>query len=137
MPSSPSRSRRSTRAVYRAVLDALDHVLEEGIPRGAVVGVPLEVVFEWERALMHAEASVSALRARWTRVRAGDPALVPLVVVARAVAAGARAAGLGPAIDAGGLPAVAELERTLAAALAHARAAHDAALQAALSGSAA
>jgi hypothetical protein len=48
---------------------------------------------------------------------------------------GARAAGLGPRIDAGEFRELAALEGALAAALAHARAAHDDALRAALTGS--
>ena len=132
----PSR-RPSARTVYGAVLDALEHVLEEGVPRTAVASADFSVLLEWERAFAHAERATSALRARWAKVRAADRALVPLVVVARAVAMGARAAGLGGRIDAGELPEFASLERALAAALAHARAAHDDALRSALTGPAA
>ena len=127
----PAR-RRSTRAVYKAVLDALEQVLEEGVPRSAVATADYAVLLEWERAVTHAERAVIALRERWRRVRANDPALVPLVVVARAVAMGARAAGLGDRIDAGHFPELAALEAALAAALAYARAVHDEALGAAL-----
>jgi hypothetical protein len=135
-PSSP-RARRSTLAVYGAVLDALDRVLEEGVPRAAVRGASLDVIVHWERTLGHAEAAVAGLRARRPRVSADDPALVSLVVVARSVAALARQAGLAGGIDAGRHPGLAALEASLAAALAHARAAHDEALRAALTDSAA
>jgi hypothetical protein len=128
---------RSPPAVYGAVLDALDLVLEDGVPRRAVDEASLDVIVHWERTFGHAEAVVAGLRARWPGVSAKDPALVSLVVVARAVAALARDAGLADAIDAGRHPALAALEAALAAALAYARAAHHAELQAALSGSAA
>ena len=137
MPSSSPRARRSARSVYGAVLDALDLVLEDGVPRGAVGEADLEVIVHWERTLGHAEVVVTGLRARWPRVPATDPALVALVVVARSVAALARDAGLAGAIDRGRHPAFAALEAALAAALAYARAARHAELQAALSGSAA
>ena len=135
-PSSP-RIRRSPLAVYGAVLDALDLVLEDGVPRGAVGTAQLDVIVHWERTLGHAEVVVSGLRSRWPSVPAADPALVSLVVVARSVAALARDAGLGGAIDAGGHPAFATLEAALADALAYARATRHAALKAALTGSAA
>lgn len=135
-PSSP-RIRRSPQTVYGAVLDALDLVLEEGVPRGAVEGAYLDVIVHWERTLGHAEVVVTGLRARWPAVPVADPALVSLVVVARSVAALARDAGLAGAIDAGRHPAFAALESALADALAYARATRHAELQAALSGSAA
>src|SRR5688500_5739355 len=109
MSSSP-RARHSSLAVYRAVLDALDAVLEAGVPRGAVRGAALAVILDWERLLTHAEAAVARLRGRWPDVRPDDPALVPLVVVARSVAAQARQAGLGAAIDAGRHPALTALD---------------------------
>ena len=135
-PSSP-RIRRSPLAVYGAVLDALDLVLEDGVPRGAVGAAQLDVIVHWERTLGHAEVVVSGLRSRWPAVPAADPTLVSLVVVARSVAALARDAGLAGAIDAGRHPAFAALEAALADALAYARATRHAALQAALTGSAA
>jgi hypothetical protein len=131
MPPS-ARARRSDLAVYKAVLDALDQVLEDGVPRSAVVGAELALLAEWGHTWTRADAALAGLRARWPPVDAADPALVALLVVARAVARLAHDAGLTAAIAAGHHPAIATLAASLDSALSYARAAHHGVLQAAL-----
>lgn len=123
--------------VYGAVLDALDLVHEEGVPRAAVGAASADVIRHWERTWGHADDGVMRLRARWPRVAPVDPTLVALVVVARAIVALARDAGLAVAIAGGEQPPLAALEGALTAALVYARAAHHERLHAALTGSAA
>jgi hypothetical protein len=105
MPAS-ARLRRSDLAVYKAVIDALDQVLEDGVPRSAVVGADLALLAEWGHTWTRADAGLAGLRARWPPVDAADPALVALLVVARAVVRLAHDAGLTAAIAAGHHPAI-------------------------------
>jgi hypothetical protein len=135
MPPS-ARARRSDLAVYRTVLDALDHVLEDGVPRSAVVGAELALLAEWGHTWTRADVALAGLRARWPPVDVADPALVALVVVARAVVRLAHDAGLTAAIAAGHHPAIATLAASLDTALRYARAAPHDVLQAALTDSA-
>jgi hypothetical protein len=99
--------------VYGALLVALDTVIEEGVPRGAVVRADCTVVARWERALGEAATVVDGLAARWPLVRSGDPALRSLVDAATAVAALAGEAGLGEAIETGRLSTLAALRDAL------------------------
>ena len=130
-------ARRSTVSVCGAVLDALDQVLEDGVPRRAVAQASGDVLAQWEWTWARADAVITQLRARWPRVPASDPGLLSLVGLARSVVALARSVGLAEAIDTGQYPALAALEARLADALAYAEAACHEELRAALTGSAA
>ena len=120
---SADSSRVASRAVrpapiYACVLDALDTLLDEGVPRTAVFrrGADVGVADRWTHAFEDAEQVVTDLRQRWPLhpamtigVRDGDPALARLVACATHINALARDAG----IDIGPLPALAALREVL------------------------
>jgi hypothetical protein len=131
-PRSPSFTRGAA-AVYASLLHALDAVLEEGVPRGSLVGASLSVeqADAWQHAFVQAEALVAELHAHPLGRSAARR--TRLVVMAASLGALARHAGLDDARH----PGLAQLRTALDAAYEHARATHDERLQRALAGSAA
>lgn len=134
-PRRPAVSPRR-RAVYGALLAALDHLLEEGVPRATLAHLEHQAVREWERLFGLSETVVQALLQRPALVaddRPGagsDPALTQLVVCASALVQLARRAGVldGP----GAPPPLGALRDAVAAAYRYSQRARDRGLLAAL-----
>jgi hypothetical protein len=115
-PARPADERRAFPEVARTVFDALDAVLEEGVPRTALADAALDTrhVEQWIRGFAHAEDAIAAVRgalhgAAPARLAPDDPAIVRLLVAAAALAALARAA----ALTAPAHPTLAALERAV------------------------
>lgn len=146
----PSRSApRALPAVYVRVFHTLDALLEDGVPREALAsaGLASRDVEEWIRGFAQADAVVEAIRARVTppapaeraavpppapRRDAGGPAVAPddpTLVRLMACAAALGALGRAAALPAQRHPRLAALAGAVAVAFAHARVAHDEALE--------
>ena len=135
------------RAIYGALLIALDHLMEEGVPRSALGHLDHHAVREWERLFVLSEPVVQLLLARPAVVSAEhrgagtDPALTQLVVCAAGLVHLAERAGLldprgGPA-DVDAPPALVALRGAVREAYRYAQRARDAGLRTAIVGTAA
>lgn len=106
------------------MFDALDAVLETGVPRTALADAGLDTrhVEQWIRGFAHAEAALEAVRVAFRAPDGGaalapdDPHLVRLLVAAAALAGLARAASLATPEH----PALVTLERAVDEAFAYA-----------------
>jgi hypothetical protein len=125
------------RAVFLGLLDALDHVLDEGVTRATLRHLTYGEILEWERLFTLSEPVVESVRRADDTLDADvghDPSLTQLVVCAAGVAALARRAGLldEPDDARSGVAALRALREAVDAAYRYSRRAHDPALQAAL-----
>lgn len=121
------------RAVFTGLLDALEHVLDEGVTRATLRHLSFGEVMEWERLFALSVPVVDAARQRCSAAGAGDawePSLAQLVVCAAGITALARHAGVPgeTSPDAPDVAALGTLRAAVDAAYRYSRQAHDRAL---------